>query len=73
MALDIKTKELVAVGTAFAGNCILCLQFHYDKCRELNIPIDDIMEAIEMAKMIKERPINKFKEEAEKVLTVAQK
>lgn len=67
MALDIKTKELIAVGAAVAGNCIPCLQWHYNKCRELGVPVEDVKEAIEMAKMVKEVPINKINELAEKL------
>lgn len=67
MALDVKMKELIAVGAAVAGNCIPCLQWHYNKCRELGVPIEDIKEAIEMAKMVKEVPIKKIYELAEKL------
>ncbi len=62
MALDAKTKELVAVGAAVAGNCIPCLQWHYNKCIELGIPIEDVKDAIEMAKMVKGVPIQKIDE-----------
>ncbi|AFV01164.1 MULTISPECIES: carboxymuconolactone decarboxylase family protein [unclassified Dehalobacter] len=67
MALDVKIKELVAVGAAVAGNCIPCLQWHYNKCIELGIPIEDVKEAIEMARMVKEVPIKKIDELAEKL------
>lgn len=67
MALDVKTKELIAVGAAVAGNCIPCLQWHYNKCRELDIPNEDIKEAIEMAKMVKDVPIKKIYEMVEKL------
>lgn len=72
MALDAKTKELVAVGAAVAGNCIPCLQWHFDKCIELGIPVDDVKEAIQMARTVKGVPIKKIDELAEK-LTGAQK
>lgn len=59
MALNAKTKELVAVGAAVVGNCIPCLQWHYDKCIELGISTEDLTEAIEMAKTVKGVPIKK--------------
>lgn len=62
MALDIKTKELVAVGAALAGNCLPCLEWHYNKCIELGISKNDIKEALEMAKKVKEVPVKKIYE-----------
>jgi len=67
VSLDVKIKELIAVGAAVAGNCMPCLQWHYNKCIELGIPNEDIKEAIETAKMIKEVPIKKINELAEKL------
>lgn len=67
MALDIKIKELVAIGAAVAGNCITCLQWHYNKCMELGIPVEDIKEAIEIARTVKGVPIKKIDELAEKL------
>jgi AhpD family alkylhydroperoxidase len=60
MPLDEKTKELVALGAALAGNCLPCLTYHYKKCRELGIDIDDLDEALDMAKAVKEVPIKKI-------------
>ncbi len=68
MALNAETKELVAVGAAVAGNCIPCLQWHYNKCMELGIPIEDVKDAIEMARTVKGVPIKKIDEMAEKLL-----
>lgn len=68
MALDNKIKELVAVGAAVAGNCIPCLQWHYNKCIELGIPVEDIKEAIEMARTVKGVPIKKIDELAERLI-----
>jgi len=60
MPLDEKTKELVALGASLAGNCLPCLKYHYKKCRELGIAVDDLDEALEMAKTVKEVPIKKI-------------
>ena len=67
--MDEKTKELIAVGAAVAGNCIPCLEWHYKKCIELGISKDEIKEAIELAKMIKDVPIKKISELAETLLS----
>ena len=68
MPIDDKTKGLVSVGAAIAGNCFPCLTYHYKKCRRLGIPVDDIAEAIKMAKTVKEVPIKKIYELAEELL-----
>lgn len=67
MAIDNKTKELVALGAAVAGNCIPCLQWHYNKCIELGISNEDISEAIEMARTVKNVPISKIDELAKRL------
>jgi len=67
--MDEKTKELIAVGAAVAGNCIPCLDWHYKKCIELGIPKDEIKEAIELAKIVKNVPIKKINELAQNLLS----
>jgi AhpD family alkylhydroperoxidase len=56
MSLDEKTKELVAVGASLAGNCFPCLRYHYKRCRELGIAVEDIRDALEMARTVKDVP-----------------
>jgi AhpD family alkylhydroperoxidase len=68
MPLDEKTKELVALGASLAGNCLPCLRYHYKKCRELGIAVDDLDEALEMAKTVKEVPIKKIYQLANSLL-----
>jgi len=68
IGLHIKTIELVALGAAIGGNCIPCLEWHYKKCVELGIPKEEIREAIEMANKVKQVPIKKINEVAEKLL-----
>lgn len=66
--MDQNTKELVALGAAIAGNCLPCLRYHYKKCRELGIAVDDLDEAMETAKMVKEAPIKKIYQLAHSLL-----
>ena len=67
--MDERTKELVAVAAAIGGNCIPCLEWHYKKCVELGITGDEIKEAIELAKTVKNVPIKKINELAENLLS----
>lgn len=67
--MDNKTKELVAIGAAIGGNCIPCLQWHYQKSLEAGATKEEIKEAIEIAKMVKESPIKKIYEYADKLIS----
>ena len=68
MSLDEKTRELVALGAALAGNCFPCLRYHYKKCRELGIAVDDMRDALEMAKTVRDVPIKNIYELANTLL-----
>ena len=71
MALSEKEKEMVAIGASIGGNCIPCLQYHYKKCKELGDNDEEMREAIDMAKMVKEVPNKKIYETADKLNSVA--
>ena len=73
MPLDEKTKELVALGADLAGNCLPCLTYHYKKCRELGIDVDDLDVALDMAKTVKEVPIKNIYELANALLESGEK
>lgn len=68
MALDERTLELVALGASIAGNCFPCLRYHFTKCRELGISVDDMRDALEMAKTVKYVPIKNIDELANALL-----
>ncbi|HBO68850.1 MAG TPA: hypothetical protein DD658_01330 [Deltaproteobacteria bacterium] len=53
-ALDIRTKELIAIGAAVAAHCQPCLKFHLDKSREEGIGPGEIAEAVEVVIVIHE-------------------
>lgn len=57
MALDPKTKELAAVAAAIAGNCLPCLKYHFSEAKKNGCTDQELNEVIEIAKMIKNRPI----------------
>ncbi|MCL2767927.1 MAG: carboxymuconolactone decarboxylase family protein [Synergistaceae bacterium] len=67
MGLTEKEKELVAIGSSIGGNCIPCLEYHYEKCKELGFSKEEMQEAFNVAKMVKEVPNNKIYETAEKL------
>ena len=53
MAIDNKTKELIAVGASITANCQPCLQYHKDKALEFGADAGEIVEAIEMGKQVR--------------------
>jgi AhpD family alkylhydroperoxidase len=55
--LDGKTSELIAVGASIAGNCMPCLRYHFAEAIKHGCTLDEIAEAVELAKRVKERPI----------------
>lgn len=67
--LDTKTIEIAGIAASIAGGCRPCLDFHFKKAIELGCTLDQIKEAVELGKMIKQRPINDIYEHAEKLLT----
>lgn len=69
MSLDNREKELVAIGAAIGGNCIPCLEWHYKKCLETGATFEEIKEAINIAKLVKDVPIKNINEVAEKLLS----
>jgi len=67
MSLSEKEKELVAIGSSIGGNCIPCLEYHYKRCVELGYNKEEMQEAFDMAKKVKEAPNKKIYEAAEKL------
>ncbi|MFH0842968.1 MAG: carboxymuconolactone decarboxylase family protein [Bacteroidota bacterium] len=67
--LDEKTVELAGIAASIAGGCRPCLDYHFKKGIETGCTIDQVIEAIELGKMIKQRPINDIYEQAEKLIS----
>ena len=53
MAIDNKTKELIAVGASITANCQPCLQYHKNKALEFGADAGEIAEAIETGKQVR--------------------
>jgi len=48
-ALDLKTKELIAIGVSLAAKCEGCLEGHLKKAREIGCTKEEISDAIVVA------------------------
>ena len=66
--LNAKTIELAGIAASIAGGCRPCLDYHFKKALELGCSKEQAGEAIELGKMIKQRPINDIYDHAEKLL-----
>ncbi len=66
--LEEKTIELAGIAASIAGGCRPCLDYHFKKALELGCTKEQASEAVELGKMIKQRPINDIYEHAEKLL-----
>lgn len=66
--LDAKTIEIAGIAASIAGGCRPCLDYHFKKALEIGCTIEQVKEALELGKMIKQRPINDLYEHAEKLL-----
>jgi AhpD family alkylhydroperoxidase len=66
--LDPKTTELAGIAASIAGGCRPCLDYHFKKAIEIGCTPEQAMDAIELGKMIKQRPVTDLNEHAEKLL-----
>ena len=66
--LDSKTIELAGIAASIAGGCKPCLDYHFKKAIEIGCTAGEAEEAIELGKMIKQRPIKDIYEHAEKLI-----
>lgn len=66
--LDTKTVELAGISASIAGGCRPCLDYHFKKSLEVGCTTEQAKEAIELGKIIKQRPIKDIYEQAEKLI-----
>lgn len=51
--IDVKVKELIAIGASVSANCQPCLKYHVGKALEKGVNEKDIQEAISVGKMVR--------------------
>jgi len=51
--VDVKTKELIAIGASVSANCQPCVTFHLDKAKKLKIAPEDIQVALQVGAMVR--------------------
>lgn len=50
--MDERMKELIAMAAAAAANCHPCMDHHLAKCDELEIPREDVSEAVKVGLIV---------------------
>jgi AhpD family alkylhydroperoxidase len=50
--MDDRIKELIAIGASVAGHCQPCLTFHIEQSKRLGVDDKDIVEAVNVGKMV---------------------
>lgn len=66
--LDLKTKELIALGIAIAVRCTYCIGIHVEKCFKAGATADEIMEAATVAVLMGGGPALTYVAEVKKAV-----
>jgi AhpD family alkylhydroperoxidase len=66
--LSTSVRELIAVGASIAGNCLPCLRYHFAEALKAGCILEEITQAIQLSKMVKERPMNDIYHLADELL-----
>lgn len=53
MKFDTRLTELIAVGASVTANCRECVAYHVKKAAEFGVAEDEIVQAIEVGKMVR--------------------
>jgi AhpD family alkylhydroperoxidase len=66
--LSSSVRELIAIGASIGGNCLPCLRYHFAEALANGCSLDEISEAIELSKTVKERPMKDIYRLADELL-----
>ena len=60
--IDIKVKELIAIGASVSANCQTCVKYHVAKAREMKIDEAEIRQAFEVGQMVRKGAVGQTDE-----------
>lgn len=66
--MNIKTKELIAIGASVTANCVPCLQFHLQEGRKAGATPAEIQMAVGVGRIVRKGAAGKWDEEADTLL-----
>lgn len=61
--MDVKIKEMIAIGASVTANCIPCIRYHFNKGREVGLTDAEIKVAIQVGKSVRTGAAQKWDEE----------
>lgn len=65
--MDMRVKELVAIGASITANCRPCLEYHVTRARENGAEEDEIKEAIAVGNIVRKGAAGKMDQYASKM------
>ena len=69
--MDIRIKELIAIGASITANCKPCLEYHVAKAKENGANDQEIAEAVAVGKMVRKGAASKMDQFTSTVLADA--
>ncbi len=69
--MDVRIKELIAIGASVTANCQPCLKYHVKEAKESGADEQEITEAIAVAKMVRKGAASKMDQLTSTVLADA--
>ncbi|HYW80864.1 MAG TPA: carboxymuconolactone decarboxylase family protein [Thermoguttaceae bacterium] len=69
--MEMRIKELIAIGASITANCQPCLEHHVDKARENGADQQEIKEAIAVGKAVRKGAAGKMDQHASTMLNEA--
>ncbi|NQT12430.1 MAG: carboxymuconolactone decarboxylase family protein [Planctomycetes bacterium] len=66
--MDMRAKELIAIGASIAANCQTCLEYHVARARENDAEEAEIKEAIAVGKIVRRATAGKMDRYASEML-----
>ena len=71
MKLDNRITELVAIGASVTANCLSCVEYHVGKAVEYGVDEQEIVEAIDVGKMVRRGAAGKMDKLVERLSRTA--
>jgi AhpD family alkylhydroperoxidase len=67
--MDMRVKELIAIGASITANCQPCLEYHVTKARDNGAEEEEIKEAITVGRMVRTGASRKMDQYASEMVT----
>jgi AhpD family alkylhydroperoxidase len=66
--MDVKIRELIAIGAATTANCVPCLKYHTEKAQEAGSTLQEVQEAIDVGRMVRKGAARSWDKEAKVIV-----